>query len=118
MSDPSLPLNVLVIEAYTDANVGSAALVENSIALLRRWRPGCKIRVMAHFPEAFRNSPDVDTVGDIFDYPYGRKRIRQIWWLCKTTVWMAAVAVQAVFAGRRRGVLYRSKVEPFVWRIS
>lgn len=82
--------NVLIIEAYTNANIGSCALVENSIALIEKeWGiPRNRIRVMAHNSEVFRVY-GVETIPDFFDYPYLQSRIRQVFWLLRTFLWMS-----------------------------
>jgi colanic acid/amylovoran biosynthesis protein len=82
--------NILIIEAYTDANIGSGAIVENSIKLLTEELkvPKQNIRVMAHFPEAFVRKYDIIAVKDIFNFPYNRNILKQISWLIYTCNWM------------------------------
>jgi len=63
-------VNILIFEAYSDANIGACALVENAIALLRRRYPAAAIRVMAREPGGFRNLYGVDAVPDFFEYPF------------------------------------------------
>ena len=63
-------MKILIIEAYTDANVGSCALVENAIKLLNGLFPGADIRVMAHEPGVFHELYGVEAVRDIFEYPF------------------------------------------------
>lgn len=83
--------NYLIIEAYTDANIGSGALVENTIKLLKEVN-GAKseeIRIMAHYPSVFQEKYNITSVKDIFEFPYNQARIRQIAWLFRTGLWMA-----------------------------
>lgn len=84
-------MKYLIIEAYTDANIGSGALVENTIGLLEKANKARRedIRVMAHYPSVFEEKYGVKAVKDIFNYPFNQPRIRQAFWLLKTTMWMA-----------------------------
>lgn len=81
----------LIIEAYTDANIGSGALVENTIKLLKEHLcvSNENIRVMAHYPSVFQQKYNVMSVKDIFNFPFNQSRIRQIGWLLKTCSWMS-----------------------------
>jgi glycosyltransferase involved in cell wall biosynthesis len=82
--------NFLIIEAYTDANIGSGALVENIIKILNQHLGVNKenIRIMAHYPTCFETKYNVTAVHDVFKYPFGKNRLLQIVWLVKTTRWM------------------------------
>lgn len=44
---------------------------------------------MAHYPSVFEEKYGVKAVKDIFNYPFNQPRIRQAFWLLKTTMWMA-----------------------------
>lgn len=89
-------MNILIIEAYTDANIGSGALVENSLKILQKKYPTSKLRVMAHYPKAFRTLCGVDTVEDVFQYPFGQSRSKQLMWLAWSMVWMPIVWIAAI----------------------
>ena len=83
-------MNYLIIEAYTDANIGSGALVENSVKLLTESLkvPKSNIRIMAHYPSVFEDKYNVKSVPDIFKFPFNQKRLKQSVWLFKTILWM------------------------------
>jgi polysaccharide pyruvyl transferase WcaK-like protein len=69
---------------------------------------------MAHCPSAFERYVDVKAVPDMFQYPYGEARWRQVLWLFRTLVWMTVVGLQAL-APVGRPVVFRSKVQHFYW---
>lgn len=81
-------MDILIIEAYTDANIGSGALVENSLKILAKKYPDAKFRVMAHNPDVFHKLYGVNAVPDIFEYPFGLSRSKQVLWLIWTCIWM------------------------------
>lgn len=112
--DPGRPLNILITEAYTDANVGSAALVENTLKLLRQRFPSAHFRVMAVYPEAFQSRYGVESVADPFQNPYQKPLLTKIKWALKTVWWTTLVRLQA-----RKGVqkvrFYPSKLEHYLW---
>ena len=81
-------LHILIIEAYTDANIGSCALVENTLKILRTKFPDSEIKVMAQYPKAFSDLYNVTGVDDIFCYPAKRSLYYKILWLIKTVLWM------------------------------
>lgn len=83
--------NYLIIEAYTDANIGSGALVENTLKLLKE-NLGVKsdnIRIMAHYPSIFEQKYKVDSVKDIFNFPFNQGKLNQLSWLFRTVLWMS-----------------------------
>ena len=45
-------MKILIVEAYTAANIGSGALVENAVRLLQENFPGCSIEILAQSPES------------------------------------------------------------------
>ncbi len=111
-------LNILIIEAYTDANVGSCALVENAIKLLRERFPGSTIKVMAHVPKVFHDLYGIETIKDIFEYPFLQARLKQIFWLLKTSFWMTvcmtAVSVLPQSSIDRGKVPFARKLAAFI----
>lgn len=111
-------MNILVIEAYTDANIGSGALVENSLKILKSKYPNAKFRIMAHYPKAFDALFGVDAVEDIFKYPFGQSRLRQLLWLAWSMTWMFFVwTVSLAFSGKlaSRMPIVGHKLVDFVW---
>ena len=82
------PDHILLIEAYTDANIGSGALIENSVRLLRERFPDAEIRVMAHNIEGAANVTDAECVPDFFLFPFNQARWKQCVWLITTFCWM------------------------------
>jgi polysaccharide pyruvyl transferase WcaK-like protein len=109
------PQKILLIEAYTDANIGSGALVENSVKLLRKKYPDSEIRVMAHYPNAFATLCQVEAVPDFFFYPFGRSRIQQFFWLIRTVFWMAVIYAQLVVRGPYGVRFFKNKIKDLLW---
>jgi polysaccharide pyruvyl transferase WcaK-like protein len=107
------------MEAYTDGNVGSCALVENAIRVFRGRYPEAEIRVMAHEPSVFEKLYGIAAFADVFEYPFLRPRLYQVGWLIKTLAWMAVCWITAgmypaeALAGRR--IPFKRKLEPFLW---
>jgi polysaccharide pyruvyl transferase WcaK-like protein len=96
MLQSNSPINILITEAYTDANVGSGALVENSLRLLRERFPQARFRVMAVYPQAFESLAGVEkSLPDPFDYPYRKSKAAKIKWALKTFLTMLLVRLQA-----------------------
>ncbi len=112
-------MNILIIEAYTDGNVGSCALVENAIRILRGRFPGARIRVMAHRPDVFEALYQVEAVRDVFEYPFLQPRIRQIHWFFKTVLWMvfcgAMASLRSPESLSKGNFPFKRKLEPFLW---
>jgi len=108
-------LNILIIEAYTDANIGSGALVENTVDILKTRHPDADIRVMAHYPKAFEELCNVDSVVDIFQYPFGKSRGTQVVWLLQTLFWMVVVFLQACVLPKEKIFFFKGKVRDFLW---
>lgn len=92
----------LIIEAYTDANIGSGALVENTIKLLKEELGASaeSIRVMAHYPSVFEAKYGITSVKDFFNYPYNQSRISQVGWLMQTFAWMVTAWLSPKSAAR------------------
>jgi len=97
---------IIIIEAYTDANIGSGALVENSVNLLRQKYPDSTIRVMAHFPEAFATLCQIDAVPDFFFYPF---------WLSRTVFWMAVIYAQLMVGGPHGVRFFKNRIKDLLW---
>ncbi|MCK5133663.1 MAG: polysaccharide pyruvyl transferase family protein [Candidatus Sabulitectum sp.] len=112
-------MNFLIFEAYTDANVGSCALVENAIAAVKSRFPNAHIKVMAHRPSYFHSLYGVDAIADIFKYPFLQTRSKQILWLGKTICWMSYCWLLApLLRTTNRAVSslpLRTKLEAFLW---
>jgi polysaccharide pyruvyl transferase WcaK-like protein len=114
------PLHILIIEAYTDANVGSCALVENSIKILRSRFVNPDIQIMAQYPRAFTDLYGLPGIQDIFLYPSKQPRLKQIWWLSKTLIWMlSTLFFVLVFPQKKISSLLMlgvfAKIQPFLW---
>ena len=107
-------MNILITEGHTDANIGSGALVENTLVLLRDRYPGANIRVVAVYPDAFRELYGVDSVPDPFEYPYKKPWLRKLAWVTKTILWMAVIRLQVV-PGMTSVRFYKSKLDNYLW---
>jgi polysaccharide pyruvyl transferase WcaK-like protein len=105
---------ILIIEAYTDANIGSGALFLNSVKILRAIDPKAEVRIMAHYPEAFAGLLGVDAVPDVFRFPYAQKRFRQAIWLAQTLLWMIASSVELLLPRFAR-VVSHAKLKDLEW---
>ncbi|WP_423127239.1 polysaccharide pyruvyl transferase family protein [Gaoshiqia sp. Z1-71] len=103
---------ILIIDAYTDSNIGSCALVENSIWLLERMFPEAEIKLMAHYPDAFRERYGVEVVQDVFKYPFLRNRFYQLWWVICTLNWMLFVYVLPVRMSR---LFFNKRINDYLW---
>jgi polysaccharide pyruvyl transferase WcaK-like protein len=114
MSQAAAPRHILIFEAYTDANIGSGALVENTVNLLKAKYPGAEIRIMAHYPEAFHYE-NVESVPDVYEYPYLKPRWIQVIWLSKTLFWLAGLYLQAFLFKRRPFPFFKEKARHFQW---
>ncbi len=108
------PRHILIFEAYTDANIGSGALVENTVKLLKAKYPGCEIKIMAHYPEAFHYE-GVESVPDAYDYPYLQSRFYQIFWLAGTLTWLTFAFLQAFLFKSNPFLFFKRKTKYFQW---
>jgi len=107
-----------MIEAYTDANVGSSALVGNSIKICRALFPKSCIRVMAHHPQSIEAMHNCYAVKDPFDYPFNQPRSKQIIWLIKQVIWMALAWKSAVNKQYQDGIsakILNRSIKNFLW---
>ncbi len=81
-------MKILVIEAYSAANIGSGALVENSVRLLRKNFPGAEIEILAQNPESINKLTGLPCHHELITLPLSRTRLRQLCWLVATGAWM------------------------------
>lgn len=86
-------MKILIIEAYTAANIGSGALVENSISLLNENFPKAKVEILAQNPDSIARLTGLPTYPELFTLPLRRPRLQQVFWLLITGSWMAAQSV-------------------------
>ena len=86
-------MKILIIEAYSAANIGSGALVENSVALLRKYFPGSEIEILAQTPESIHKLTGLPCYHELISLPLGQPRLSQTFWLLKTTLWMISHAL-------------------------
>jgi polysaccharide pyruvyl transferase WcaK-like protein len=114
MTNPQNPRHILIFEAYTDANIGSGALVENTVNLLRAKYPDAEIKIMAHYPDAFHYE-GVESLPDAYEYPYLKPRWVQVIWFAKTIIWLTAAYLQAFLLKSKPYPLFREKVRLFQW---
>jgi len=81
-------MKILIIEAYTDANAGSAALIENAIALVRQYCKNASLKILAQNRIHVQNFSGIETYNEIFQLPFKKSRILQLIWLVRTVAWM------------------------------
>ena len=86
-------MRILIIEAYSAANIGSGALVENSVRLLQENFSGAEIEVLAQTPESIHKLTGLPCFHELISLPLGQSRLKQIVWLSKTGLWMSVHAV-------------------------
>lgn len=95
-------MKILIIEAYSAANIGSGALVENSVCLLQKNFPGADIEILAQTPASISKLTGLPCHHELITLPLGQSRLKQIFWLISTGLWMVAHALAVQF--RRIGV--------------
>ncbi len=121
MQPPTLTfnaMNILITEAHTDANIGSGALVENALTLLRERYPEASFKVIAIHPLAFEELCGVESLPDRFGYPYRKPLAEKLLWAAKTLFWMGCVWFQRSLPGaRQRGGSrwFADKLAPYDW---
>jgi len=108
------PLRILITEGHTDANIGSGALVENSLTLLRERFPEAQIRVIAIYPQAFKERYQVESEFDLFEYPYKKTIFYKIRWAFKTLFWMAVIRLQTR-KGFKKIRFFSQKIRHYLW---
>ncbi|WP_028319114.1 polysaccharide pyruvyl transferase family protein [Desulfobulbus elongatus] len=94
-------MNILIIEAYSAANIGSGALVENSVRLLKENFPGANIEVLAQTPESIHKLTGLPCAHELISLPLGQSRPRQMMWLLRTGLWMTMHALAVFLRGKR-----------------
>lgn len=119
MNQETTNMRILIIEAYTDANVGSCALVGSTIRILKTYFPSAEIRIMAHWPSAFQKLYDCPSVQDVFKYPFKQMRLKQILWGCRTLFWMSGALVAASFehesTPKSERFPFHKQLEHYLW---
>jgi polysaccharide pyruvyl transferase WcaK-like protein len=114
MNRTASPRHILIFEAYTDANIGSGALVENTVKLLKDKYPEAEIKIMAHYPDAFHYE-NVESIPDVYEYPYLKPRWFQVIWLSKTLLWLSGTYLQAFLFKSKPFPLFKAKARYFQW---
>lgn len=92
-------MKILIIEAYSAANIGSGALVENSVRLLQKNFPDAEIEILAQTPESIHKLTGLPCYHELITLPLGQARLKQMFWLVGTVSWMI-VHLLAVQFGR------------------
>lgn len=95
-------MKIVIIEAYSAANIGSGALVENSVRLLQKNFPGAEIEILAQTPESIHNLTGLPCHHELITLPLGKPRFRQVLWLLTTGLWMSVHALAVLL--RRIGL--------------
>ncbi|GAB6268099.1 MAG: polysaccharide pyruvyl transferase family protein [Smithella sp.] len=89
-------MKILIIEAYSADNIGSGALVENSLRLLQKNFPCADIEILAQTPESIHELTGFPCHHELITFPLGQSRIKQIFWLMTTSLWMLVHALSIV----------------------
>lgn len=79
---------ILIIEAYSAANVGSGALVENSVRLLQENFSDSSIEILAQSPPSIKELTGLPVFNELLTLPLGKSRPIQVLWLVRTFIWM------------------------------
>ncbi|HJT24742.1 MAG TPA: polysaccharide pyruvyl transferase family protein, partial [bacterium] len=114
MNQTFQPRRILIFEAYTNANIGSGAVVENTVNLLKEKYPLAEIKIMAHCWRAFRYD-NIESVPDVFEYPFLKTRLTQVVWLLKTFFWLFLAYLQALLLKSKPFLFFKEKVRYFQW---
>ncbi|MDD4938643.1 MAG: polysaccharide pyruvyl transferase family protein [Candidatus Omnitrophica bacterium] len=89
-------MKVLIFEAYTDANVGSASLIENACNIVRSAFKDASISILAQNKEAVGRFSGLPVFSEIFILPLNKGRLSQAWWFVVNLFWMAADAFSRI----------------------
>ncbi|MDY6933069.1 MAG: polysaccharide pyruvyl transferase family protein [Spirochaetota bacterium] len=81
-------MKILIFEAYSDANIGSASLIENSINLIKQKYPNAKIELLAQNVESVKTFSGYNSYEELFSFPFSQHRIKQLFWVVKSFLWM------------------------------
>jgi colanic acid/amylovoran biosynthesis protein len=104
-------VKILIIEAYSAANIGSGALVENSVRLLQKNFPGADIQILAQSPESIQKLTGLRCHHELIILPLQQHRVKQVLWLMSTTLWMCLHIVAARL--RRFGLIIPESLYTF-----
>lgn len=83
-------MNILIFEAYTDANIGSGSLIENSINVIKKFYPDGRISLLAHNRDAVHEFTGLPSCYEVFRLPFNQSRLKQVFWLLKNAIWIIA----------------------------
>ncbi len=89
-------MKILIIEAYSAANIGSGALVENSVLLLQKNFADADIEILAQTPESIHKLTGLPCHHELITLPLSQPRVRQFFWLMTTGLWMLVHALSTV----------------------
>jgi polysaccharide pyruvyl transferase WcaK-like protein len=111
---------ILIIEAYTDANVGSCALVENSLSIIHQKFPNAKIKIIAEYPDAFNDIYGISAVEDIFILPVNKPLFTKVIWFFKSSLlilftFFYTTCFSTQFIEQSKWLPFRKKISPFLW---
>ena len=94
-------MKILIVEAYTDGNIGSGALVENSVNLLCKNFPNAEIEILAQFPDHIEKFSGLPSYPELISIPFNQSIGKQVTWLLKTMPWMATHALVSMLRKKR-----------------
>lgn len=87
-------MRITIAEAGPAGNVGSMALIENAIHIVRRKYPDCEITVLCADPLSVREALNKDNltgnikvINDLFIFPH-RNSLQKICWLIRSVTWI------------------------------
>ena len=125
-------MRITIAEAGPAGNVGSMALIENAIHIVRRKYPDCEITVLCADPLSVREALNKDNltgnikvINDLFIFPH-RNSLQKICWLIRSVTWILYTRILFLFFdksiprvlwGRKRKVLEEIAKSDYVYCI-
>lgn len=124
-------MKITIAEGGPAGNVGSMALIENSISIVREKYKGCLITVMCAEPVTVTEtllkdglSDNVLVIGELFNKPK-RDKLHQFVWLIKTILWflysrlllLFTKEISWAFTGESRRILKEIEESEYVYCI-
>lgn len=96
-------MNILLLDAYSAAHVGNAALLDSSLLLLREAFPDARFSLHAKSPESYASHEGIAMSRGLFPglfAPSERRGMRMAPWLGGSAAWMASSLIAPAAAAR------------------
>lgn len=88
---------IIISEAGSIANIGSAALIINAVEICKKKYPNSSICVLSQDPESTKNILDqnIESLGEIFIFPIQKSKFQKYIWFIQNLLWLAFFYVGA-----------------------